>query len=41
VKGVSDERIDMEELWGAPYETGSSIENRLKFRCLMVEERPM
>jgi len=34
VKGVSDERRDMGELWDAPYETGSSIENRLKFRCI-------
>jgi len=28
VKGGSDERRDMGEPWDAPYETGSSIENR-------------
>src|SRR6218665_1285233 len=33
VKGVSDERRDMGELWDAPDETGRSIENRWKFRC--------
>jgi len=32
VKGISDERRDMGELLDAPYETSSSIENRLNFR---------
>jgi len=31
VKGVSDERRDIGEFSDAPYETGSSIENRLEF----------
>ena len=34
VKCISDERRDMGELSDAPYETGSSFENRLKFRCI-------
>jgi len=34
VKGVSDEIRDMGVLWAAPYEMGSSIENRLKLRCI-------
>ena len=31
VKGASDERRDIGECLHAPYETGSNIENRLKF----------
>jgi len=29
-----DERRCMGELWDAPYEMGSCIENRLKLRCI-------
>ena len=37
MKGVSDERRDMGDPWDAPpiYETVSSTENRLKFRCII------
>ena len=34
MKGVSDEGRDMGEICDVIYETGSSIENRLKFRCI-------
>ena len=34
VKGISDERRDMGELWDVPNATGSSIENILKLRCI-------
>ena len=34
VKRVSDERRYIRELWDAAYDTSSSIENRLKVRCI-------
>ena len=35
---ISDERRSMGELWDAPYEMGSSIENRLKLRCISLRK---